>query len=688
MAKKKKSRPPVDSNASAELSVPPAPKPVVDPKWVWPPFPSPPEGVTIIGFHQFEPKGIVVSLGDEPEVDGEGIRTVELLARHTVGGGGHRKAKVKKGPFADITDEELRKLTWDKRWELGEHLRKAQPMDPMEPLEERFKQSVQQFLPNRQWDPSRQQLWDQWRLYVGIISGVKKPQGRKSRLPEDDERPLVELNPGLEDDMSEEEDLMEVDSQTPIEGQVEEGDARRLQEERLARDYAKYERMIAAKDERTLFWVTEPEKATKIFLSSHFRDRGLMWSEPQARDMPLLLCFYLSFVLRNKMFPEKDFVRGYEKALVVAQRACSELLYTFRISRALPDKWGHACKNQWGQKYHHPFELYFINSSQANHSDGGLVEPHIEHEAKLVAANYDLGDQEVEEKGDVNNSSNDRSANEAFLEEVTAEDIEPVSVPIEESPAIEQNHEAAAEIEPTKAPSVSGWGDWDADFDPSRASDLARNWGMQDEIVEDTVENAWGEIVLEKLTDVVDETLASSLIRSAIPIRAEKSTRRIIDILPPDPTSSNPMTASLATLVLQPWPIPDTDPDALVQPPVMIDMDPEDAVVQASKRKARSFDPSKHDIRVYIHKEAASECKVGMGVGAVWVQVDKRVEPKDDEEEAGEGKRKKGKSSDDEWWYVERLEWAIPGYWTVGEAHRDFTRHENHPEYAYAGFSD
>ena len=127
MAKKKKSRPPVDPNAPVE---PPAPKPPVDPKWVWPPFPNAPKDVTIIPFHHFEPKGIVVSLEDEPEVDGEGIRTVELLARHTVGGAGHRKGKKKKGPFADITDEELRKLTWDKRWELGEHLRGAQAMDP------------------------------------------------------------------------------------------------------------------------------------------------------------------------------------------------------------------------------------------------------------------------------------------------------------------------------------------------------------------------------------------------------------------------------------------------------------------------------------------------------------------------------------------------------------------------------
>jgi hypothetical protein len=129
MAKKKKPTPTGERDVSAIPPQPQVARPPPDPKFIWPPFPIPPDGVTIIPFSKFEPKGIKVSFDDEPEKDGEGLSTIPLLVKHGLLGHRKSKNKKKKNPLAEIGEEELKKMTWDKRWELGEELRTAKPLD-------------------------------------------------------------------------------------------------------------------------------------------------------------------------------------------------------------------------------------------------------------------------------------------------------------------------------------------------------------------------------------------------------------------------------------------------------------------------------------------------------------------------------------------------------------------------------
>jgi len=137
MAKKKKTRSAVEVSGLVNLSAPlppPPPKPEIDPKWVWPPFPQAPPGTTIIAFRDFEPKGIVVPLDDDAqELDGDGVPTVRLSVQHSIGGVKERrksKNKKAKGPLAEVTQEELAKMTWDMKWELGEEMRLSEHIDP------------------------------------------------------------------------------------------------------------------------------------------------------------------------------------------------------------------------------------------------------------------------------------------------------------------------------------------------------------------------------------------------------------------------------------------------------------------------------------------------------------------------------------------------------------------------------
>jgi len=138
------------------------------------------------------------------------------------------------------------------------------------------------------------------------------------------------------------------------------------------------------------------------------------------------------------------------------------------------------------------------------------------------------------------------------------------------------------------------------------------------------------------------------------------------------------MASRLAALVLTPWPKPDDDPDSLVRPPQMWDFGDDNPVTVLSRRCARAFDPTKDNITVYVDPEVIPSCKIGLGIGAAWIQVSKLVE---DESAVPSKPAKKGSST--EWWYMERLDFVVPSYWTVNEKDRDLTRHENNPAYAY-----
>ncbi|PVF95525.1 hypothetical protein CPB86DRAFT_738689 [Serendipita vermifera] len=645
-------------------TAPPPPKPQVDPKWVWPPFPTPPEGAMIIPFTQFEPKGIVISVDDESERDGEGLRTVRLQVKHNVGGS-RGKSKKKKDPLAEISQEELSKMTWDKRWELGESMRTAEPLDLKEPLVEQFPASTRLFHQGRRWDHSRQELWDQFRLYTGVITGVKAPPKGKKRViyEEDDNRPGAE-EPGIESDISDEDLMAPVEGANKTEEQEEEAPEEEpdsLEEAAIKQvNEERYQRLLSLAEERPLFWISDPEKATKIFLSSHFRDRGLMWSEPNTRDMPLLVCFYLSFVLRNKLFSDKVLMKGYEKALVIAQRASVELLFTFRTSRALPEEWGRACAGLWGLKYQTSFDTWYPSAAPARLAevDEDPIDP--ADQAKLVAAEYDFGQKkpihEIGAREQDPYEEDDAVAQEATIEEVV--DDEPsaeMTQPIEAAPAEEYDTE--------------GWG---SPLELNTRADLVQGWMANND--SSGGGDGWGNYVQPSMFPFLGPT---TIPISQIAIRAEKSTRMLKEVIPPDPSSSNALSQLLTTLVLSAWPDPEDDPDSLVTSPRMIDFGEGDQVVQLSRQHAPPFDRTKDDIRVYVDPKVTEECRAGMGIGGVWVQVGNRI----DEEAVQKGLDEMKKS--EPWWYMERLEFVIPGYWTTNEAHRDMTRIENDPEYAY-----
>jgi hypothetical protein len=110
----------LDQNETADI--------VEQPFLRFPPFPSPPPGVTIMPFSAFTAKGIVITntiegVSNAIEVDGLGIPTVPMRVKHATDGeaGAKKKKKKKKGGASGTTGgDPARPVSWWDGWAEGE----------------------------------------------------------------------------------------------------------------------------------------------------------------------------------------------------------------------------------------------------------------------------------------------------------------------------------------------------------------------------------------------------------------------------------------------------------------------------------------------------------------------------------------------------------------------------------------
>ena len=99
----------------------------------FPPWPAPPDGVTLVPFTAFKPSGIRVPIDDdddprplgEPELDGLGIPTIALRVKHVADTSEKKKKRKKKGVSAQSVQvaPERPKMWWEV-WEELEDIRR------------------------------------------------------------------------------------------------------------------------------------------------------------------------------------------------------------------------------------------------------------------------------------------------------------------------------------------------------------------------------------------------------------------------------------------------------------------------------------------------------------------------------------------------------------------------------------
>ncbi|KAG1735457.1 hypothetical protein EDB19DRAFT_1724597 [Suillus lakei] len=645
----------------------------------FPPFPKPPPGVTLIPFKDFRARGIqlfaevVGGLNEEDmELDALGIPTVELRVKHLTDEckSNTRKRKRKKKTAA-VDGAPARKVPWYEEWEEGEDLRITKgKFDSNISHVDRLFHAANDFRVNRTWPPITAgvgQLWDQFRLYVGLLVNptvYRKPsKDGEADDDDDDSDGPSNIHINTEDtsgpvpptnDPARSAYSVELDDRDDDEGtmQAHKSD---LEEQR---------------EEKLIVFLNNPEKSVTIFLSSHMREQGLIWSERNLVNAPHLLSFFLNFVLRNRVLPKASHERGIRSALDIVELAKKELPLTYKIGQALPDVFSDGCKECFGRKGGIEWCL----------DDGRKVDDL----PAPVDATITVIDQHGAETEIVLPDTEETALKDAIEDNVDMEiqvtDMR-TTAPTQQTP-LPAGGGATGDTE--------GWGSvgsdtWGAIGDGGK-------WGPADDNDEwgaDSAPLSFAPEVTEPSWLSPPPSLTSLLGPTSFPLThstgiVESSTRRIRAIHPPpkDKAKIKGDTAEMvedelerrfARVVMSPWgreesdiPKPSirkTSRGAVVMP---------DGEVEGSG-SGKPHNPYEDDIVLVVEPAALDTLSLGMGLGGLWVQIVRgEMEADDEAPKKSNAKRgKKGKGPLDElsgnYWYLEELMGIFPSYFMSRE---------------------
>ncbi|KAJ7125305.1 hypothetical protein C8R44DRAFT_852105 [Mycena epipterygia] len=669
-------------------------------QYSFPPFPVVPEGVEIIPFKDFKERGIQVQVFDavdDTERDGLGIPTVALRVKHDTDVSKTNPDRKKKKEAARFGF----KKEWWEDWEEGEDLRNHGPYNANVARVDRFHQAASDFQRYRKFPPmytNVQWLWDQFRIFSGLLGTTPVWQKASEKAAADDD-----------DDVSEDDEDDE-DSKSLRQGAP--GEKRYPPRPRPRAPYELYGKapvivgddndeirgLIAAaratKEERVGEFLNDPARGITVFLSSYMRNQGMMWAPRNLTSTPHLLRFFVNYLLRNHVLPDKTSDRSLRSALEVISLAGVQLPLTEKISQALPDEFSMACQSCWGRK---------ADSSLAPWSDSEEVDSMTgEPEAKRVKGNPDSDD----------------AVFESILKEENVEMIKKEDIL---APVADVAQEADGNAPAAGEEGADAQDEWDpSTFTPPTNGD--ETWGA----ASPKPETDWAPPALPSLLALLGPT---TLPLTHAPGIVEWSVRRIRSIAPPLLPSPPPppatgteewapdpeavergLEARMCRVVMAPWlewDGPAADP-ALSQPQILrssvgalavaVAVDaaaattttpaeapvttttlapaPTAAVAMATAtRGPKPHDMLKDEITLLVDPAHANKLCVGMGLGGTWVQLARLQDSLDisstSADSGGKPKKKKALSKAQKerrglrYWYLDELMMTLPSYWVV-----------------------
>ena len=396
---------------------------------------------------------------------------------------------------------------------------------------------------------------------------------------------------------------------------------------------------------------------TLITTSFQFR------SEPRCVTTPILVSFFLRYLIRSRVFTEPEYERPLKRALEIVELARVQLPNSWKMGRALPDAFSDGCKGLWGT-----MQLSWVLPTD-DVSSGSVNEP----EAKRPK----LDD---------------------------SEDAEPQ---ISEKPsAAEAETEAEAATAETNTASVDGgWGTALGGEDPEGWGTTPKSWGDTSgfKSAEDGERPThemdppiWDASVVDAQAtwDLQPPTLFPLLGPTTLPLThttgvVEQSTRRIVRVDPPRlprllaqnaPAAEaveEDLGCRFARLILAPWERLDErvyKAGSDVLPPTVLSTSrgtvvwEEDGEEETGEGKGKSVTggahrPWKDEVAVLVDKSLTDVLLVGMGIGAIWVEI---VRDKEAEECPVAATSKKGKGKKKEvpkYWYMEQLVHQLPSFY-------------------------
>ncbi|KAJ7608872.1 hypothetical protein DFH06DRAFT_1309095 [Mycena polygramma] len=310
------------------------------------PFPEIPAGVTIASFDDFKEhcaSGIQPFLGlDGIERDTLGIPTVQLVFNHA-------EDVSKTNPDgadgeAGLTTPFVRpgfKKEWWQDWEEDEHLQMHGPYDHTLPPAVLLRLAAGHFQKYRRFPGDVfKQLWElTFKIFTGIL-GVT-PVWHKASDP-----------PNADSDISDDDFEEDYNSRpTKFLRPREPYDLYGFQPPVVEND-AQIQALLAAsrvkRDARAEKFLSDPARGIQIYLSSYISAQGLMLSDRNLVNAPRLLRFFVNFLLRNEVFPDKALNDSLKRSREIIERAGMELPLTSKIAKALPDAFSTACRDCWG----------------------------------------------------------------------------------------------------------------------------------------------------------------------------------------------------------------------------------------------------------------------------------------------------------------------------------------------------
>ncbi|KAF8513862.1 hypothetical protein JB92DRAFT_2921410 [Gautieria morchelliformis] len=575
--------------------------PTGNPYYKFPPFLSPPAGTPLIPFDKFEASGIEICFesDDVEEVDGEGIPTIELASKHGPGGDTDRRKRKKRPKNGD---DSRKGGPWWEQWREGEDMRRADCYDPNVARTDRFSQGAHDFLQNRHWTPILQSLYDHFRHFAGLLGNATKNyrygKGKGGDADEDDDDDEEELAVEQEKQAAEEINPL---SKPLGAGYEEEPKLREIDED--------YQAELEAKEMKMDAFLNDPERATKIFFSSFYKDKGLWWSETKLRDGPILLSFFFSFFIRNRLMP--DYEKAFRKATKVTEMARLELPQSTKISMAIPDTLANACVALWGSKQ--AWKQKYATDADDGSWPTSAPAPVKEWEEALkeqgveqVTANFDAGE-----------------------------------------PGLSDHWGAPTEgVE--EGPIMGGWGDSakviEGETNPWGAPGATTDWAVEEP----------------------KPCLMSILGPTTIPLThsiqlVEQSTRQIVSIAPPNPDDKG-LGRILGTVMFAPWKNPKEKSDIL--PPQLLSGLPEGSTFDVARDEIKVFVLPK---TIEVLRVGMGLHAVFVQVTENENEAGREVVKEKKSKSRNKGKGKAKGSDDRQWWYMEFLYEVVPSFWTEEE---------------------
>ncbi len=384
-------------------------------------------------------------------------------------------------------------------------------------------------------------------------------------------------------------------------------------------------------------------------------------SEPRCIATPILVSFFLRYLIRNRVFPESEYERPIRRALEIVELACVELPNSWKMGRALPDTFSDGCKGLWGS-----MQLTWLLPEDAPPTDKSnepdVKRQRLDHSEENEPKSSETPSvAEVDANGDVSMAEiNTTSAEGGWDTAVGGENVE-------------------------------GWGATPKSWGDTSVPTFTGGEGPTHE----TDPPIWdaSTVDVQATWDLEPPMLLPLLGPTALPLThttgiVEQSTRRIVRVEPPRQPRALAQNASaaeaveeelacrFARLILAPWEKLDkrtyeTGSDVL--PPTILSTSRGAVVIEEKEGEGGDGNrtpvlgvhrPWKDEIAVLVDPDPTltEVMLVGMGIGAVWVEIVRDKEA--DESSAGASKKGKGKKKEvRKDWYMEQLVHQLPSFY-------------------------